>query len=97
VNGAPPADSYSTGSNASSAKPRLERQEKEGDDRAWPPRPSATGARLAPRAIAVVERAHAEFFADVPTGEALALLRRLAGSFDGQATATVSARGRRPG
>jgi hypothetical protein len=55
---------------------------------------SATGARLAPRAIAVVERADAEFFADVPTAEALSLLRRLAGSFDARATATGSARSR---
>jgi DNA-binding MarR family transcriptional regulator len=35
------------------------------------------GARLAPRAIAVVEQVDAEFFADVPTTEALRILRRL--------------------
>lgn len=35
------------------------------------------GARLAPRAIAVVEQVDAEFFADVPTTEALRFLRRL--------------------
>ncbi len=36
------------------------------------------GARLAPRAIAAVERADAEFFQAVPAKDALALLRNLA-------------------
>jgi DNA-binding MarR family transcriptional regulator len=36
------------------------------------------GARLAPRAIAVVEQVDANFFADVPAADALRLLRRLA-------------------
>jgi DNA-binding MarR family transcriptional regulator len=36
------------------------------------------GARLAPRAIDVVERVDAEFFADLPKREGLAYLRRLA-------------------
>ncbi len=35
------------------------------------------GAELAPRAIEAVERADAEFFRRVPTGDALSLLRRL--------------------
>jgi DNA-binding MarR family transcriptional regulator len=37
------------------------------------------GARLAPRAIAVVERVDAEFFEEVPPADALHLLRKLAG------------------
>jgi hypothetical protein len=36
------------------------------------------GARLAPRAIAIVEAVDARFFADVPTRETLRFLRRLA-------------------
>jgi DNA-binding MarR family transcriptional regulator len=36
------------------------------------------GARLAPRAIAVVEQVDARFFADVPARESLRFLRRLA-------------------
>jgi DNA-binding MarR family transcriptional regulator len=60
----------------------IQREVDEADTRARRLRVTAKGARLAPRAIAVVEQADARFFADVPTAEALQLLRRLAGSFD---------------
>jgi len=58
----------------------IAREVDEADTRARRLRVTPKGARLAPRAIAVVERTDAEFFADVPTGEALSLLRRLAGT-----------------
>jgi DNA-binding MarR family transcriptional regulator len=48
------------------------------DTRAKRLRVTEAGAELAPRAIAAVEQADAEFFAAVPLDEALPLLRRLA-------------------
>ena len=56
----------------------IERHTDAGDTRAKRVRVTARGAELAPRAIAVVERADAEFFAPVPADGALAMLRRLA-------------------
>jgi DNA-binding MarR family transcriptional regulator len=56
----------------------LEREVDPDDSRALRLRVSATGAQLAPRAIAAVEQVDAEFFAAVPAGDALRLLRRLA-------------------
>jgi DNA-binding MarR family transcriptional regulator len=47
------------------------------DTRARRVRVTKGGARLAPRAIAVVEQVDSEFFADVPGPQALRLLRRL--------------------
>jgi DNA-binding MarR family transcriptional regulator len=57
------------------AKGLLEREVDATDTRARRLRVTRRGARLAPRAIAVVERADAEFFGDV---DALALLAPLA-------------------
>ncbi|MEV7557200.1 MarR family transcriptional regulator [Streptomyces sp. NPDC089795] len=48
------------------------------DARAKRLRVTDAGAELAPRAIAAVERADADFFRPVPLGDALALLGRLA-------------------
>jgi DNA-binding MarR family transcriptional regulator len=48
------------------------------DTRAKRVRVTSQGAELAPRAIAAVEQADAEFFAPVPTDAALAMLARLA-------------------
>ncbi len=56
----------------------IERHTDAGDSRAKRVRVTARGAELAPRAIAAVERADAEFFEPVPTDAALAMLRRLA-------------------
>jgi DNA-binding MarR family transcriptional regulator len=47
------------------------------DTRARRLRVTGQGARLAPRAIAVVEQVDSEFFADLPQAEALRFLRRL--------------------
>ena len=49
------------------------------DTRARRLRVTRRGAALAPRAIAVVEGVDARFFADMPEGETLGFLRRLAG------------------
>jgi DNA-binding MarR family transcriptional regulator len=57
------------------AKGLLERQVDAADTRARRLRATRRGARLAPRAIAVVERADAEFFGDV---DAVGVLRALA-------------------
>jgi DNA-binding MarR family transcriptional regulator len=57
----------------------IERHTDAGDTRAKRVRVTARGAELAPRAIAAVERADAEFFEPVATGPALAMLRTLAG------------------
>jgi DNA-binding MarR family transcriptional regulator len=57
----------------------IERHTDPGDTRAKRVRVTARGAELAPRAIAAVERADAEFFEPVATGAALAMLRPLAG------------------
>src|SRR6185437_7827162 len=57
----------------------IERHTDAGDTRAKRVRVTARGAELAPRAIAAVERADAEFFAPVRTDAAVAMLGRLAG------------------
>lgn len=72
----------------------LEREVDEADTRARRLRVTPKGARLAPRAIAAVERADAEFFSAVPTADALSLLRRLAGPFDRRANTTATAGGK---
>jgi len=56
----------------------VERDVDHADSRALRLRVTRRGARLAPRAIAVVQRVDAEFFEEVPTANALRLLRRLA-------------------
>ena len=58
----------------------IERYADPADTRAKRIRVTERGAELAPRAIAAVERADREFFEPVPTDDALAMLRRLAGS-----------------
>jgi DNA-binding MarR family transcriptional regulator len=55
----------------------IERAVDTADTRARRLRVTRRGARLAPRAIAVVEQVDAQFFADVPEPEALGFLRRL--------------------
>ena len=55
----------------------IEREVDTVDARARRVRVTKGGARLAPRAIAVVEQVDAEFFADVPGPQALRFLRRL--------------------
>jgi DNA-binding MarR family transcriptional regulator len=55
----------------------IERRVDTADTRARRLRVTTRGARLAPRAIAVVEQVDAQFFADVPEREALRFLRRL--------------------
>jgi DNA-binding MarR family transcriptional regulator len=55
----------------------IERAVDTADTRARQLRVTRRGARLAPRAIAVVEQVDAQFFADVPEPEALRFLRRL--------------------
>jgi DNA-binding MarR family transcriptional regulator len=56
----------------------VERDIDRDDTRALRLRVTRQGARLAPRAIAVVQRVDAEFFHEVPTADALQLLRHLA-------------------
>ncbi|MFJ6386942.1 MarR family winged helix-turn-helix transcriptional regulator [Streptomyces sp. NPDC091972] len=56
----------------------LEREVDPADTRAKRLRVTDTGAELAPRAIAAVERADARFFQPVPLDDAVALLGRLA-------------------
>ncbi|GAA3248949.1 MarR family winged helix-turn-helix transcriptional regulator [Streptomyces lavendulae] len=56
----------------------VEREVDPADTRAKRLRVTEAGAELAPRAIAAVEAADAEFFRAVPLDEALPLLRRLA-------------------
>ena len=56
----------------------VEREVDPEDTRARRLRATRRGARLAPRAIAVVERADATFFEAVPVADAMELLRRLA-------------------
>lgn len=60
------------------AKGLLVREPDPDDSRARRLRVTAAGADLAPRAMAAVERADATFFEPVATGEALALLGKLA-------------------
>ncbi len=55
----------------------IEREVDTADTRARRLRATRRGARLAPRAIAIVEQVDARFFADVPKREALSFLRRL--------------------
>jgi DNA-binding MarR family transcriptional regulator len=55
----------------------IEREVDTADTRARRVRVTKGGARLAPRAIAVVEQVDSEFFADVPGPQALRFLRRL--------------------
>ena len=55
----------------------IERELDTADARARRVRVTKGGARLAPRAIAVVEQVDSEFFADVPGPQALRFLRRL--------------------
>jgi DNA-binding MarR family transcriptional regulator len=56
----------------------IEREVDADDTRARRLRATRRGARLAPRAIDVVERMDAEFFGDVPRADALRFLGRLA-------------------
>lgn len=56
----------------------IERYTDAGDTRAKRVRVTARGKALAPKAIAAVEQADAEFFEPVPTADALAMLARLA-------------------
>jgi DNA-binding MarR family transcriptional regulator len=56
----------------------LEREIDSADARARRVRVTEQGARLAPRAIAIVEEVDARFFADVPQRETLGFLGRLA-------------------
>lgn len=55
----------------------IEREIDTADTRARRLRVTKRGARLAPRAIAVVEQVDSQFFADVPGPQALRFLRRL--------------------
>jgi DNA-binding MarR family transcriptional regulator len=55
----------------------VEREVDRADTRALRLRVTRRGARLAPRAIAVVEQVDAKFFEDVPPADALQVLRRL--------------------
>jgi DNA-binding MarR family transcriptional regulator len=55
----------------------IEREIDSADTRARRVRVTKQGARLAPRAIAIVEEVDARFFADVPERETLRFLRRL--------------------
>jgi DNA-binding MarR family transcriptional regulator len=59
-------------------KQLIERTVDTADTRARRLRVTQRGAALARRAIAVVEQADADFFADIPAGQAQRLLRRLA-------------------
>jgi DNA-binding MarR family transcriptional regulator len=56
----------------------MERDVDRADTRALRLRVTRQGARLAPRAIAVVERVDATFFEEVPPADTLQLLRQLA-------------------
>jgi DNA-binding MarR family transcriptional regulator len=66
-------------------KSLIEREIDTADTRARRLRVTRRGARLAPRAIAIVEGVDARFFADLPKREALPFLRRLAQRPDGGA------------
>jgi DNA-binding MarR family transcriptional regulator len=79
------------------AKGLIQREVDETDTRARRLQATRKGARLAPRAIAVVEKTDAEFFTAVPTAEALSLLRRLAGPLDPQANGTKATAENTPG
>ena len=60
------------------AKGLIEREVDPADTRAKRLRVTDAGAQLAPRAIAAVELADAQFFQPVPVDDAISLLRRLA-------------------
>ena len=61
------------------AKGLVTREIDPADTRAKRLRVTDAGALLAPRAIAAVEQADAEFFAPVATGDAVAMLQKVAG------------------
>jgi DNA-binding MarR family transcriptional regulator len=65
----------------------IEREIDIADTRARRLRVTRRGARLAPRAIAIVEGVDSRFFADLPKREALPFLRRLAQRPEGGAEA----------
>jgi DNA-binding MarR family transcriptional regulator len=65
----------------------IEREIDTADTRARRLRVTRRGARLAPRAIAIVEEVDAHFFADLPKRDALRFLRRLAQRRDAGANA----------
>ena len=56
----------------------LEREVDASDTRVRRLRPTRRGARLAPRAIAVVEQVDADFFATTPAVDAVSFFRQLA-------------------
>jgi len=60
-------------------KDLIEREVDSSDTRARRLRATKRGAKLAPRAIALVEQVDVQFFAGVPAAEALRFMRRLAG------------------
>jgi DNA-binding MarR family transcriptional regulator len=70
----------------------VEREVDASDTRARRLHVTRSGARLAPRAIAVVEQVDADFFADVPAPDALRVLRRLV-----QSDAVAATAGKRTG
>jgi DNA-binding MarR family transcriptional regulator len=55
----------------------VDREVDPADTRARRLRPTTRGAKLAPRAIAVVEQVDEEFFSEVPTEQALQVLGHL--------------------
>lgn len=59
-------------------KGRVEREVDSADTRARRLRVTRQGARLAPRAIAAVEKVDGDFFSQIPPGDARRLLRKLA-------------------
>ncbi len=67
----------------------IEREIDIADTRARRLRVTRRGARLAPRAIAIVEEVDSRFFADLPKCEALRFLRRLARQSDAGAGPAV--------
>jgi DNA-binding MarR family transcriptional regulator len=67
----------------------IEREVDTADTRARRLRVTRQGARLAPRAIAIVEQVDSDFFADLPEAEALCFLRRLVRGPDAGADAAV--------
>jgi DNA-binding MarR family transcriptional regulator len=69
----------------------IERGVDTADARARRLRVTRRGARLAPRAIAIVEKVDSNFFADVPAPEAMRFLRRLAQPANAGATGVTYA------
>jgi len=74
-------------------KSLIEREVDAADTRARRVRVTKRGARLAPRAITIVEEVDSHFFADVPKGEALRFLRRLVQLPDAGASPVTPDRG----